>query len=80
MAKKKFEEAIEELAKIVQRLEEGELSLDESLSLFEDGIKLSRLCSQRLDEAEKKIEILLKDEAGKLFKRDFESTEQDAET
>jgi len=66
MAKKRFEEALQELENIVQRLEDGNLSLDESLALFEEGIKLSRLCAQRLDEAEKKIELLMKDENGSL--------------
>jgi exodeoxyribonuclease VII small subunit len=80
MAKKKFEEALQELETIVQRLEEGNLSLDESLALFEEGIKLSRLCSQRLDEAEKKVEILLKNENGSLFRQPFEPEEDSADT
>lgn len=75
MAKKKFEEALQELETIVQRLEDGNLSLDESLALFEEGIKLSRLCSQRLDEAEKKVEILLKNENGSLSRQPFEPEE-----
>jgi exodeoxyribonuclease VII small subunit len=80
MAKKKFEEALEELENIVERLDKGDLSLDESLSLFEEGIKLSRVCSQRLDEAEKKIEILLKDEDGNLYKEAFEEPKKDADS
>jgi exodeoxyribonuclease VII small subunit len=75
MAKKKFEEALQELETIVQRLEDGNLSLDESLALFEEAIKLSRLCSQRLDEAEKKVEILLKNENGSLSRQPFEPEE-----
>jgi exodeoxyribonuclease VII small subunit len=71
MAKKRFEEALQELENIVQRLEDGNLSLDESLALFEEGIKLSRLCAQRLDEAEKKVELLLKDESGSLIRQPF---------
>lgn len=71
MAKKRFEEALQELEAIVQRLEDGNLSLDESLALFEEGIKLSRLCAQRLDEAEKKVELLLKDEDGSLSRQPF---------
>lgn len=78
MAKKKFEEALQELETVVQRLEDGNLSLDESLALFEDGIKLSRLCSQRLDEAEKKVEILLKNENGSLTRQPFEPEEEDS--
>ena len=80
MAKKKFEEALQELETIVQRLEEGNLSLDESLALFEEAIKLSRLCSQRLDEAEKKVEILLKNENSSLSRQPFEPEEDSADT
>jgi exodeoxyribonuclease VII small subunit len=80
MAKKKFEEALQELETIVQRLEDGNLSLDESLALFEEGIKLSRLCSLRLDEAEKKVEILLKNENGSLSRQPFEPEEDSPNT
>lgn len=76
MIKKNFEEALEELEKIVQRLEDAELPLDEALSLFEEGIKLSRFCSKKLDEAEKKVEILLKDENGNLHQEPFEDTQE----
>ncbi len=75
MAKKKFEEALQELETIVHRLEDGNLTLEESLSLFEEGIKLSRLCSQRLDVAEKKVEILLKNANGSLSRQPFEPDE-----
>jgi exodeoxyribonuclease VII small subunit len=80
MAKKRFEEALQELESIVQRLEDGNLSLDDSLSLFEEGIKLSRLCAQRLDEAEKKIELLLKDETGALYRQPFTPEDENADT
>ncbi len=80
MAKKRFEEALQELENIVQRLEDGNLSLDESLALFEEGIKLSRLCAQRLDEAEKKIELLMKDENGALSRQPFIPADEDADT
>ena len=59
-----FEAALKRLEEIVQRLESGELSLDESLKLYEQGIGLSRLCHQKLEEAEGKIETLIKDAAG----------------
>lgn len=59
MAVKKFEESLKKLEEIVGQLEQGDLSLDESLRLFEDGIKLSRLCSRQLEEAERKVEVLL---------------------
>ena len=60
MPKEKFEDALNKLEKIVSKLEEGDIPLEESLKLFEEGIRLSRFCNQKLDEAEKKVEILLK--------------------
>ena len=59
-----FETAIKQLEDIVQRLEKGELALEESLRLYEDGIRLSRLCHAKLEEAEGKIEMLVKDARG----------------
>jgi exodeoxyribonuclease VII small subunit len=59
-----FEEALKRLEEIVQRMEGGDLALEESLALFEEGVRLTRVCSQRLEEAEKKIEILTRDEKG----------------
>ena len=59
-----FETSLKELEKIVRRLENGELSLEESLKLFEDGVKLSRECQERLNQAERRIEVLLRDENG----------------
>ncbi len=66
MAEKKqsFESSLKDLEKIVRGLEEGELSLEESLKLFENGVKLSRECQERLNQAERRIEILLKDSDG----------------
>lgn len=55
---------MKELEKIVRRLEEGDLPLEDSLKLFEDGVKLSRECQERLNQAERRIEVLLKDENG----------------
>ena len=61
MKEKKFEEALERLEEIVKEMEAGDMILDRSLEAFEEGIKLSRLCSKKLDKAERKVEILLKD-------------------
>lgn len=58
----KFEEALARLEDIVKKMEDGDLTLEESLDAFEEGIKLSRLCAKKLDEAERRVEILLKDE------------------
>jgi exodeoxyribonuclease VII small subunit len=67
----KFEDALSRLESIVEELERGELSLEESLAAFEEGIRLSRICSKQLDEAERKIEILIKGEDGQLRIEDF---------
>ena len=56
MTEKKFEKALEELEEIVKKMEAGDLSLDESLKAFEEGIRLSRICADRLDEAERKVD------------------------
>lgn len=69
---KTFESSLGELEKIVRKLEDGELSLEESLKLFEDGVKLSRECQERLDQAERRIEVLLKDADGKLALQSLE--------
>ncbi len=59
-----FEQALAQLEQIVQRLEKGELPLEESLKLYEEGVRLSRLCHGKLEEAEGRIEVLLKDARG----------------
>ena len=59
-----FEQALVALEGVVERLEKGELPLEESLKLYEEGIRLSRLCHGKLEEAEGKIEMLLKDAKG----------------
>ena len=59
MAKASFEDNMETLEKIVTELEKGDLNLDESIAKFEDGIKISKECNKILEEAEKKITILL---------------------
>ena len=61
-----FEAALQKLDEIVQRLEKGELPLEQSLVLYEEGVRLSRLCHAKLEEAEGKIELLLKDARGDL--------------
>ena len=59
-----FEENVEQLEKIVQELEKGDLNLDESIKKFEEGIKLSKKCNEILEEAEKKITVLIKKDDG----------------
>ena len=59
-----FEQALGQLEQIVQKLEQGELPLEDSLRLYEEGVRLSRLCHGKLEEAQGKIELLLKDARG----------------
>ncbi len=74
MSKEKFEEALGKLEEIVRRMEAGEMSLEESLKAFEEGIKLSRLCAKKLDEADRRVEILLREE-GELVTKPFAGEE-----
>ena len=66
-----FEKSIKELEEIVSSLEQGDVTLDESLELFEKGIKLSKKCQKILDEAEKKVSVLVADENGEMKTEDF---------
>jgi len=61
-----FERALQQLEEIVQKLEKGDLPLEESLALYEDGIRLARLCHGKLEEAEGKIAVLMKDSRGEV--------------
>lgn len=72
-----FEASFRELETIVRRLEEEQLTLDQSLELFEKGIRLSRFCHQKLSEVEKKIELILADAKGEPTTRTFASEEPD---
>ena len=72
--KKSFEEQMENLEKIVAELENGELSLDESVSKFEEGIKISKECNKTLEEAEKKITILINND-GETKEEEFKINE-----
>jgi exodeoxyribonuclease VII small subunit len=75
MAEIKFEKALARLEEIVRKLEQGDLPLEQSLKLFEEGIRLSRICNTRLEEAERKVEILLKDKTGDMIAKPFEEEE-----
>jgi len=75
-----FEASLEALEKIVRQLESGDLPLEKSLELFEQGIRLSRECQERLSQAERRIEILLRDNQGRPVVSTFtEPTENDAD-
>lgn len=75
MTQDNFEKDLKKLEEIVAKLEGGDVQLDESMKLFEEGVKLSRICSERLDKAEKKIEILTKDDKGGIKSEPFEIDE-----
>src|SRR6056297_2198873 len=72
-AKITFEEALAELETIASQLEEGTLGLDDSITRFEKGIELARFCQEKLEEAERKIEILQKGGSGSVRKKKWES-------
>ena len=77
----KYEEGMKALEEIVQKLEQGQLSLDDSLAAFEEGMRLSRLLGKKLDETEKKVEILLeeKDASGRKRRKKFKEKEGEGE-
>lgn len=85
MAEKKedeltFEKGLARLEQLVEALESDELNLDKSLSLFEEGIKLARNLNKKLDQAEKRLELLLKDDSGELVSENFALTSEDKES
>ncbi len=71
--KKSFEEQIQELEKIISELENGNLNLDDSVVKFEEGMKISKECNKMLEDAEKKITILLNDENGEKKEENFDT-------
>ncbi|MCU0538978.1 MAG: exodeoxyribonuclease VII small subunit [Desulfobacterales bacterium] len=71
MAKKSFEQALKALEQIVAELESGELPLEQAIRKFEEGMELSRYCSQRLEETERKISQLVRDETGGIVEKPF---------
>jgi exodeoxyribonuclease VII small subunit len=77
VAEQKFEEAFQKLETIVKKLEDGNLSLEESLKAFEEGVRLSRFCFRKLDEVEKKVEVLLKESDGRLVPKPFTLEEEE---
>tara|TARA_Y100000031_G_scaffold89214_1_gene98165 strand:- start:806 stop:1066 length:261 start_codon:yes stop_codon:yes gene_type:complete len=79
MSEIKFEKAMTRLEKIVEELERGDLDIDKSLEIFEEGIKMSRICSKKLNEAEAKIEKLTKGKKGELVTELFPISENDEE-
>jgi exodeoxyribonuclease VII small subunit len=71
MAQKTFEQSLKQLEQIVQELESGDLPLEKAIKKFEEGIHLSKFCSQKLDETEKRITILMRDSEDQLSEMPF---------
>ncbi len=79
MKNKSFEEAIEELEKVVNELENENLSLDESVNKFQEGMKLSKYCNELLESAEKKISILVENSDGTIEEKSFDIDKREHE-
>jgi len=79
MSEQSFEKAIKELEGIVEKLEEGGLTLNESMKLFEQGVKRARFLREELEKAEKKIEILLKDAKGDNKEEPFDPSDEESD-
>jgi len=77
MAGKKFEDAMKRLEDIVQSLESSDLSLEDSIALFEEGMKLVSFCSKKLEEAEQKVTMLVKQGEGKYTEQPFKLDSKD---
>jgi exodeoxyribonuclease VII small subunit len=74
-----FERSLGRLEEVVRKLENASLTLDEAMKLFEEGVELSRVCQKQLEEAEGRVEILLKKADGKLVAEPFEAASEDEE-
>jgi exodeoxyribonuclease VII small subunit len=77
MSEKKFEEAMERLEQIVETLESGDLALDDSLKIFEEGMGLVNFCTKKLEEAEQKVTILIKESEEKWTQQPFATEEKE---
>lgn len=75
MATEKFETSLKKLEEVVRRLEGGSLSLEDSLKAFEEGVRNAAFCSKKLDEAERRVEVLLKQKDGSFKREPFEPDE-----
>ncbi|GFO59498.1 exodeoxyribonuclease 7 small subunit [Geomonas silvestris] len=75
MAGEKFETALKKLEDVVKKLETGDLSLEESLKAFEEGVKQSAFCSKKLNEAERRVDVLLKQRDGSFVTKPFDEVD-----
>lgn len=76
MAVEKFETALKKLEEVVKRLESGELSLEDSLKAFEEGVRHAAFCARKLEEAERRVELLLKQKDGTFVREPFRMEEE----
>ena len=76
-SEKNFETALEDLEQVVEQLESGDLALEDSLAAFEKGVGLAKYCNQKLNDVEKKVELLIKDKEGKLQLKAFGDLAED---
>jgi exodeoxyribonuclease VII small subunit len=76
MAAEKFETSLKKLEEIVRRLEAGSLSLEDSLKAFEEGVRHASFCSKKLEEAERRVEVLLKKKDGSFSREPFETEDK----
>ncbi len=74
--KQTFEKAMKQLEGIVRELETEDIPLEKALGRFEEGVRLSKFCGEKLDETEKKVTLLLKDTAGNVTEQPFEPTDE----
>ncbi len=72
-----FEAALKKLESIVEKLENGELSLEDALKQYEEGVRMADICSKKLSEAEKRVEVLIKSGSGKFKTESFEAGQED---
>ncbi|GEM_PF-114167 len=77
MAAEKFETSLKKLEEVVRKLEGGSLSLDDSIKAFEEGVKHAAFCAKKLDEAERKVEVLIKQRDGSFRKEPFTTDNDD---
>ena len=77
MAENKFEDSMKRLEDIVEDLESGDLPLEDSLKAFEEGMKLLTFCSDKLDEVEKRVAVLIKESDGRYTKKPYDTDEQE---
>jgi len=77
MAVEKFEQSLKKLEEVVRKLEGGSLSLDDSIKAFEEGVKHAAFCAKKLDEAERKVELLIKQRNDSFRREPFEVDDED---